>query len=273
MLVGILVQRAAVAGEPPLGDLHWDPTPHSRSDRSRLWHGTDDRGRHYAGKAIDDHLSARAQARVLKQLNGYAGWPTFHYTIESPSHIDLVTDWVAGRNLAQPHRWNTGKAVRLTDRLLEHVAELHRRGKVHQDIKPSNVMIGLHEATSSLRLVDFEQAFDLGGVWNGQSGTPEYRAPEQAGGGPRFRSIDTFGAASFLLFLLNGEPPFTGARGLAAGDATLVKLHQERAAADRVGNLALRKIIRRALSPNPAERYQEADHLRQALAPFRFAAP
>ena len=91
---------------------------------------------------------------------------------------------------------------------------LHGAGKLHCDIKPSNVLItpGGH-----LKLVDFGLATDaFPGLIDDTvriRGTPAYVAPERAAGGRPTEASDWYGVGVMLFEALTGERPFDGTVG------------------------------------------------------------
>ena len=102
----------------------------------------------------------------------------------------LVMDYVPGLNLGQyaaQRRPDARRAAALVADLARTVAFLHRRGIIHQDIKPRNILI---DESDRPRLIDFGQA-QLRHAWSetreGTSGgTPAYMAPNR----PRARRTD-----------------------------------------------------------------------------------
>jgi serine/threonine protein kinase len=91
--------------------------------------------------------------------------------------------------------------------LLDALEYLHRRGVVHGDLKPSNVLVSDGHA----RLVDFGlslygDAARTGARW----GTPAYMAPELLAGAPPTSASDLFAAGVILFELLCGAHPFQG---------------------------------------------------------------
>ena len=89
------------------------------------------------------------------------------------------------------------------------LAYLHGEGKLHCDIKPSNVLIA---DDGHLKLVDFGLATDVAPAMTDDSlrirGTPAYVSPEQAAGGRPTAASDWYGVGVMLFEALTGERPF-----------------------------------------------------------------
>lgn len=171
----------------------------------------------------------------------------------------LVMEYVAGRTLREFARQDKPSAARsaaLVAQTARAIAEAHRRGIVHQDLNPSNVMIDEHDQP---RIIDFGIA-RWRQVWGDGSqpvgGTPGFMAPEQARCQPERidQRTDIAGLGGILCYLLTGKAPYAEG-GQAALDAPSVPRR-------------LAAICRRALAPAPADRYASADALADALEQF-----
>ncbi len=106
--------------------------------------------------------------------------------------------------------------------LLRPVAEvldyIHRRGLVHLDIKPENILIS---EDGQAMLADFGSARRIGATTH--EGTPKYFSPEQAAGDrPVSPKTDIYSLAVVAYEMLTGRPPFAGER-----DIILVRQHLE----------------------------------------------
>ena len=161
------------------------------------------------------------------------------------------------------------EALRILGYIARALAYAHRRGVIHRDVKPENVLI----SQENVFLADFgiakpldagaTQYLTTGGL---VVGTPTYMAPEQAAADPATdhrADIYAFGVVAYEL--LAGEPPFANLPlGLLfAAHASREPEPIARRRSDVPSPLA--SLIARCLHKEPAERWDSADALCDVL--------
>ena len=198
------------------------------------------------------------------------------YDIRERAGLQWYTmELVPGSNLAQlvhergPLRIE--QSSRLLDEALSALEHAHAHGLVHRDLKPENTLI---EPDGRLRITDFGLALALrgdarfGGATS-RSGTPQFAAPEQLLGEKVDQRADLYSLGAVAYFGLLGRPPFEGAtpEAILARQTTdqLPPLHESRADVPR----DLETVLRRAVTSDPAGRYQSAREFREALRKAR----
>ena len=142
----------------------------------------------------------------------------------------------------------------------------HRRGVIHRDIKPTNIMLTPEE---DVKIGDFGIAqrshSDTTQVM-GMIGSPRYLSPEQAREDTITNQSDLFSLGVVLFELLCGRPPF-----VAQGFSRLINkiLHEEPPLLRELRvdvPPALEEIVQRALQKDPEHRYKSGRELASDLA-------
>ena len=162
-------------------------------------------------------------------------------------------------------------ATDLTEQLLNALGYAHKRGIVHRDVKPQNVII---DGEGQAKVADFGIARAVNSDMTETGtivGTVQYLSPEQAHGQPVDQRSDLYSAGIVLYELLTGRVPFDG----EAPVSIALKHVSERPAPPsqlRPGiPPALESVVLRALEKDPAFRFQDADEFITALENARRA--
>ena len=181
----------------------------------------------------------------------------------------IAMELLEGRNLKQVVRehgaLDPALAVDIVLQILKAARFAHRRGVVHRDIKPHNVIV---DEEGRAKVTDFGIAragssdmTETGSIM----GTAQYLSPEQAQGHPVDARSDLYSIGVVLYELLTGVPPFD------ADSPVTIALKQvsEDPLPPRQRNpavpVALDAVVLRALRKDPVERYQDADAFIAAL--------
>jgi predicted Ser/Thr protein kinase len=218
----------------------------------------------------DDRASLVAEGRLVADLE--------HINLVKIYDLDfhndrpfLVMEYVHGRNLADyvvDEPVTPRRAAILVAKLAGALAMVHRRGIIHRDIKPRNILI---DESGEPRLIDFGLA-RLRHAWSDRAastwgGTLSFMAPEQARRehdriGPR---SDVFGLGAVLYFLLTGRAPFLGETQDEVWDRA--RRCDFDAAAPRRARVPrrLERICLKAMAADPSDRYATAEDMGRAL--------
>ncbi len=162
-------------------------------------------------------------------------------------------------------------AVGIAAEVAEALAYAHGQGVIHRDIKPENILLETGPEARAL-VADFAIAHALT-VAGGEQltgtgvaiGTPAYMSPEQGSHGRLDRRSDLYSLACVLYEMLAGSPPFAGPTAQA-----VIARH----AIDPVPSLrtvrptvspSLERVVMKALSKVPADRYGNATEFHEAL--------
>ena len=160
---------------------------------------------------------ARAQARI-----NHPNICHIYFIGEQEGRMFFAMEYVEGENLGQrverAGKLPYGEALDLVRQAAAGLAEAHRHGFTHRDVKPSNLLVDRHGV---VKVADFGLVKDAarGDVADTGStsivGTPLFMAPEQARGeAVDFRS-DIYALGVTLHTLVAGKPPFDGPTPLA----------------------------------------------------------
>jgi serine/threonine-protein kinase len=152
-------------------------------------------------------------------------------------------------------------AIAATRQVLAALRFAHRKGVVHRDIKPHNVMA---DADGRLKVTDFgiaragvSQMTEAGSI----IGTAQYLSPEQARGAPVDQRSDLYSVGIVLYEMLTGTTPFTGESPVEIAMKHLSDPPRPPSVERPDVPPDLDMIVLRALAKNPDDRFQTAEEM------------
>jgi serine/threonine-protein kinase len=177
-----------------------------------------------------------------------------------------LKDVVRQRGPLPPHI-----AVGLTEQILGALGYAHRRGIVHRDVKPQNVIL---DPEGQAKVADFgiaraghSEMTQTGAM----IGTVQYLSPEQANGLPVDRRSDLYSAGVVLYELLTGRVPFDGEAPVSIALKHVNELPVPPSQLRPGIPPAIEAVVLKALEKDPNRRFQSAEEFVAALEQARRA--
>ncbi|MBL8361270.1 MAG: protein kinase [Rubrivivax sp.] len=187
--------------------------------------------------------------------------------------MELLSGTTLSLELEQRKTLPVREAVTVAMQLAKALDYAHKRGIVHRDIKPGNIM--RDAGSGAVKVTDFgiahientatEMRTRVGDI----IGTPQYMSPEQARGEKLDGRSDLFSVGIVLYQMVTGVRPFRGESVVAV--ATKI-VNEEAPPIDKTRTditPALRRVIDRCLAKQPAMRFQSGKELLEALGRVR----
>jgi len=189
----------------------------------------------------------------------------------------IAMEYVAGRTLKTIVRENgaldPATAIQIVVQILRAARFAHRRGVIHRDLKPHNVIL---DEEGRARVTDFgiarAGASDMT-LTGSIMGTAQYLSPEQAQGLAVTGASDLYSIGVILYELLTGVVPFEGETAVAIAFKQVSAEPAPPSALNPAIPPSLDAVVLRALAKDPAERYADADELIAALEHERETLP
>jgi serine/threonine-protein kinase len=183
----------------------------------------------------------------------------------------LVMPYVDGRSLQQridhdgPLR--TEEILRIGMQTAQGLAAAHAQGLVHRDIKPSNIL--LENGVERVKITDFGLARAVDDASRSESGvvagTPQYMSPEQARGETVDHRSDLFSLGSVLYAMCAGHSPFRAKTTMGVLRRVCDEAPRPLGEVNPEVPEELEAVIERLHAKDPAQRYQSAAEVAEAL--------
>lgn len=175
----------------------------------------------------------------------------------------LVSEYVVGESLSNSGIDRSVDEVRtIALDVLEALTYIHKKGRVHGDVTPSNVIVET-DGSGSSKLIDFGLAVPIGEKAEGWS--PQFAAPEVMKGGTASAAADLFGFAATMSYVMLGRSVATYQGGALRINAPT---EEEMRTWGEEGSLLLR-VLMRGLVAIPSERPSSASDFRELVISAR----
>ncbi|HXE92069.1 MAG TPA: protein kinase [Terriglobales bacterium] len=248
-------------------------------------------------KVLPSHLSSdperkqrfEREARAISSLQ-HPHICTLH-DVGSQDGIDfLVMEHLEGETLAERLKKGalaTEQVLKIGMEVADALDKAHRKGVVHRDLKPGNIML----TKSGAKLLDFGLAKGTAAVGSGTLataitaptpvspaspatpltqhgtvvGTFQYMSPEQVEGKEADARTDIFALGAVLYEMATGKRAFEGKSQLSVASAILEKDPEPITRVQPLAPAALEHVVRTCLAKDPEERWQSAADVKREL--------
>lgn len=202
----------------------------------------------------------------------------------------MVMEMLTGKDMASAIREEGALDIpRAVTRTLEAsvaIAECHRHGYLHRDVKPNNIFLHTYNQVETAKVLDFgaakqDEQFDGHRDDSAELtkkgfilGTPYYMPPEQIAGRPATGKSDQYSLAVVLYMAVTGRKPFQVPKPkqdfreldllqlIRQGDYTPVQKMRPEVPAELAG------AIQRAMSVDPDKRFPDLHSFGAVIRPF-----
>jgi len=218
-----------------------------------------------------------AEARSAARLN-HPGIVTVYDVAHNADGCYIVMEYVQGRTLEDAMRSEPmplAEGIALLARVVDALHYAHKRGFVHRDLKPGNILIDEHGCP---HVTDFGLAVseDTQRLQAGQvAGTPAYMSPEQVRGETHRLDgrSDIWSLGVILYELLAGRPPFRPENVMECLDEILNREPKPPRQIDDSVPGEVERIALKCLAKQPTDRYNTAADLAADLRRWQSSLP
>lgn len=187
----------------------------------------------------------------------------------------IVMEYIDGITLKEYLKQRNGaltwkEVVHFATQVLSALDHAHSKGIVHRDVKPQNIML---QADGSIKMMDFGIArfsrAQSQTVSDKAIGSVHYISPEQAKGDHTDARTDIYSVGVMMYEMLSGKLPFDGTGAVSI--AIMQISEKPKPLAEVAPNIpvGLRQITEKAMEKDPADRYQSAQEMLDAIVAFR----
>jgi len=190
----------------------------------------------------------------------------------------ITMEYVRGEDLRNSIRrfdqLPIGKSISIAKQICEGLAEAHRLGVVHRDLKSSNIMI---DEEGNARIMDFgiARSLETKGITGAgvMIGTPEYMSPEQVEGKEVDPRSDIYSLGVILYEMVTGQVPFEGDMPLSIAYKHKHEAPQNPRKLNAQIPEDLSQAIMRCLEKDKDNRYQRVEEVQSELVRIAKGVP
>jgi serine/threonine protein kinase len=230
---------------------------------------------------VDDAFRSRflREARLATQIH-HPNIAVVHDFFVGEGGNYMVTEFIEGRTLrqwsAQHGPFPLPLAADVASQVLAGLDHIHRRGLLHRDISPDNVMLSFDQDERCVaKIIDLGIAKDLASTASADTtqagvliGNPKYMSPEQLGllndGEQIDGRTDLYSLAVVLYEIVAGVPPFLS----DTSHGYIMKHLTQPPRPHEAIPEPLQSVVFRALEKDRSKRFANARELAAALAQF-----
>lgn len=185
--------------------------------------------------------------------------------------MELIDGITLKTYIARKGRLDSKETIALSLQVAYGIKAAHKRGIIHRDIKPQNIIISKN---ADIKVADFGIAgAAYSEPFNMAIGSVYYISPEQAKGGGTDERSDIYSLGVTMYEMVCGRPPFEGSTAVSVALAHVENIPVPPRVKYPDINEGLERIILRCMQKKPERRYADIDELiaelKRIIAPVK----
>jgi serine/threonine-protein kinase len=206
------------------------------------------------------HLAAKLSHNNIVQAIDVGSAGSIHYFV-----MEYVEGTTIRHELEKGKTYGEQEALEIVVQIAQALQHAHRRGLVHRDVKPANIILTPDGVAKLADLGMARETTDEAGARAERGmtiGTPYYMAPEQINGGADVDGrVDIYSLGATLYHMVTGQPPFPGEK---IEEVLGAHLRQELVPPDHLNtslSSGIGEVVEFMMAKGCEERYQTPDDL------------